>query len=146
MGILSQPNADYIVVDGKITTQQQYTNSLLKRIKKLESLGEKVQKSTINKGVNIHIQLLVLKYSKMMDFFELDNIKKAKLFSLVTNRGTENIRRFLSHPQYKVSNKTKRKNLMHVIKFFESFENPRCQEAAALAKKDLTKLPEDQNK
>jgi len=133
------------LVDGKLTTQDELNKRLLKEIKALKSANGKLKKSKINKtGLNVNIQLLVIKYLNLLDKIEegeklkIDNINKSKLLSVIINSGSENIRRFLSNPQYGISNNAKRKNLNYVITLFKSLN---LNEAAKLARKDLQKLP-----
>jgi hypothetical protein len=128
-----------IIADGKITTQHQENARFLKEIKALKLKNEKLINSKKSKNeITSNIQLLVIKYLKLLDDVKLDNTNKSKLLSIIINRRSENIRQFLSNPQSKISNKAKRKNFNYVISLFESLN---LNDAAKLAKKDLSKLP-----
>ena len=142
MSLLSQDSSGIIIADGKITTQNQINERLLKEVKALKKSKEKLKKISKNKkGVTIVVQLLILKYLKFIDSIELKiNDDKAQLLSCIINsNGTENIRKFLSNPQSSVSNRAQRKNLNYVINLFESLG---LKDAVKLAKRDLLKLPD----
>jgi hypothetical protein len=62
------------LVDGKLTTQHELNERLLKEIKSLKLSNKKLKKNKTNKSkLTINIQLLVVKYLNLLDKVEGDS-------------------------------------------------------------------------
>jgi len=142
MGLFSFRTPPLIVVNGKITTEHQFRENVIKDLNELK-LQKKI-KSNLNKTkLPLRRRLLIMKYSKVIEALNMDNNKKkAEYLSDLLGCGYENIRKFLSNPFSGLSTKAKREDLTFVAKYLES---KNLIEAANFAKKELLKLSPEKN-
>lgn len=126
------------VLQGLPSESEQY-----KELKRLSELVETLSKKNSlpkpsNKRTSLPKQLLMLHYLGLIGHYDLSDIKKAKLFSILINADEQNIRKEL--PNFIGNQLRDIKNEKHLIELSLLFRNMGLDEISKTIERDLVKL------